>query len=164
MLRWPPAAVLLLAACSPAGDAPADPPSAVAAPTTSSEGLPPGLAVLTPDDYAADPLSGELACAFTADGGTLLAMRGNVADRTGRAEGLVKVGARRLLGQADEPGGYDGLPDGTGFSADGLTIAVELVSNTPLAGGESPPYPARLIARWATGTERTYEGTWTCGP
>ena len=163
-------ACLALAACSAEPDPPAAPPTeqtpAIAAsksPAPSRQGTPILLAPLTSADREAFPLEGELGCTFDSEEGALFIAFGNVADEEGRAQALVKVGEQpeRLI--ARETGGYDGLPDGAVFAGPVMTITVTRTSDTALAEGESPPYPATLLLE-REGSRQTIPGRWTCGP
>lgn len=171
------AAILALAACSqqkaedqaaaPPAPAPATTETAAAAPTAPAAGATVGgdgseirLSDLTEADLEANPLSGELACGFAADGATLLTAKGVVASKD-PAFGLVKVGD--YVERVAAPGGFDGMLKGAKFSGAGKTVIVA-VTGPPERGGESPPTPATLTYQRADGAERVYAGTWTCGP
>jgi len=138
--------------------------SASGSATTGGDGSQIRLTALTAADRAAHPLEGELGCSFAAGEDVLLVAMGNVADEDGRAQGLAKIGDDLEPLVAQEAGGFDGLPDGAMFSGKGMTFTVTRSSDTPLAGGESPPYPAELLLQRADGAERTIVGLWTCGP
>ncbi|MDQ3246794.1 MAG: hypothetical protein M3Q52_07905 [Pseudomonadota bacterium] len=62
------------------------------------------------------------------------------------------------------PGGFDSMLKGATFAGKGKTIRVELTSEKPVGGGESPPVQANLIYLRADGASRTVNGLWTCGP
>ncbi|USQ94885.1 hypothetical protein [Caulobacter sp. RL271] len=111
-------------------------------------------------DLEANPLAGELACGFTADGATLLIAKGVVASKD-PAFGLVKVGD--YVERVGAPGGFDGMLKGAKFSGAGKTVIIA-VTGPAKGGGESPPSPATLTYQRADGAERVYPGTWTCGP
>jgi len=170
---------LTLAACSAGPEEPVTPPAEEAepaqpapapvaaasnSPTQGGDGSPIHLTALIPADLEANPLEGELGCHFVEEGKPLLVAMGNVADENGHAQGLAKIGdyTERLF--AREAGGFDGLPDGAEFSGKGMTFTVTRTSDTPVGAGESPPYPAELLAQRADGAERMIVGRWTCGP
>ncbi len=162
--------LLALAACSAEPDPPAAPQteqttSAVASESAapSREGSPILLAPLTPADREAYPLEGELGCAFDSEEGALFIAFGDVGDEERRAQALVKVAGQPERLTARETGGYDGLPDGGVFAGPVMTITVARTSETPLAEGESPPYPAKLLLE-REGSAQTIPGRWTCGP
>ena len=144
--------------------APAPTASASDSATTGGDGSQIRLTTLTAADREAHPLEGELGCSFTQGEDVLLVAMGNVADESGHAQGLAKIGdySERLLAQ--ETGGFDGLPDGAVFSGKGMTFTVTRTSETPVGEGESLPYPADLLLQRTDGAERTIAGRWTCGP
>lgn len=173
------AATLTLAACSDqtAKDQAAStppPPSvgtqtrtpAVAAPaptastTVGGDGSEIQLSELTPADMQANPIEGELACGFSADGARLLVAQGHVASKDA-AQGLVKVAS--YVERVAAPGGFDGMIKGATFSGQGKTILIA-VTGPAAGGGESPPHPATLTYQRADGASRVFAGTWTCGP
>lgn len=176
------AATLALAACSdqnPQKQTASTPPPAVgsetrtpATPTASAPPAQPGgstiggdgseiqLSDLTSADMQANPIQGELACGFAANGRTLLIAQGHVASKDA-AQGLVKVGD--YVERIAAPGGFDGMLKGATFTGAGKTIIVA-VTGPATGGGESPPNPATLTYQRADGASRVYPGTWTCGP
>jgi hypothetical protein len=144
--------------------APAPAPAAVAVPapgeTVGGDGSEIRLSGLTEADLKANPLSGELACGFSAKGALLLTAKGAVASKDA-AFGLVKVGD--YVERVGAPGGFDGMLKGATFSGAGKTVIIAL-TGPATGGGESPPSPATLTYQRADGAERVYAGTWTCGP
>jgi hypothetical protein len=172
------AATLTLAACSDQTDkdqAASPPPPAVGtetrtpavsapAPTASTtvggDGSEIQLSELTLADMQANPIEGELACGFSADGARLLVAQGYVASKDA-AQGLVKVAS--YVERIAAPGGFDGMVKGATFSGQGKTILIA-VTGKAIGGGESPPNPATLTYQRADGASRVVNGTWTCGP
>jgi len=172
---------LALAGCSPEAEEPAQQqvqapaPTAPASPTPSAtpdtgtlggDGSQIQLAELTEADFAANPLEGELGCSFLASEGAapILAAKGFVADETGRAQALARIGSSVERSMASVPGGFDGIISGARFGGRGMTYTVTLDESQQTPSGESPALPARLLLQRADGAERTIAGTWTCGP
>lgn len=171
------AAALALGACS---DQTTQTPSAPASPAVGSEIRTPAtplpapapaqtiggdgseiqLSALTSADLQANPIEGELACGFTAEGAALLTAQGHVASRAA-AQGLVKVTG--YVERIAAPGGFDGMLKGATFTGAGKTILIAL-TGPATGGGESPPRPATLTYQRADGASRVFTGTWTCGP
>lgn len=182
MIRpWMLAAALALSACSQqkteeqstAAPAPAQAPAQAQAPAAAPPIAPPAasatvggdgseirLSGLSPADLEANPLSGELACGFSADGATLLSAKGAVGSKD-PAFGLVKVGD--YVERVAAPGGFDGMVKGAVFNGQGKTVTIALTGPAK-GGGESPPSPATLTYDRADGAKRVFAGTWTCGP
>ena len=169
---------LALSACSqqPADQQPsaAPPPTAAtseavneaALSTRGGDGSEIMLTELTEQDFAANPLEGELACSFgeNPSSAPLLVARGFADDSAGRAQGLARIGdyPQRLMAMA--PGGFDAMIVGARFGGQGMTYTITLDRSEVTGGGESPSNPARLLLQRADGAERTIPGTWTCGP
>jgi len=160
-MRFPfPCAALLLAACSPAEDAPpeeeqASLPAPPARPRTA----------LLPEDIEGAALAGELACAFSEgeNAAPLLFARADVrADST--AEGVLKLGPSVVTLRAAEAGGFNALTHGGRFTSGDLTATVAVTSPEPLGDGESPPRAATLTIESAALAPDRIEGRWTCGP
>ncbi|OYW30341.1 MAG: hypothetical protein B7Z44_01400 [Caulobacter sp. 12-67-6] len=172
------AATLALSACSDQNVQNPPPPPAVgsetrtpAAPAPAPAPMPPEqtlggdgsqiqLSALTSADMQANPIQGELACSFAANGETLLIAQGNVASKDA-AQGLVKVTG--YVERIAAPGGFDGMLKGANFTGAGKTILIA-VDGPATGGGESPPSPATLTYQRADGASRVIPGTWTCGP
>jgi hypothetical protein len=172
------ATVLTLAACSDQKtpeQAPATPPPAVgseirtpAAPppasipgeTVGGDGSQIQLSELTSADMQANPIDGELACSFSADGKQLILAQGFVGSKDA-AQGLVKVGS--YVEHIATPGGFDAMVKGATFTGQGKTIIIA-VTGKATGGGESPPNPATLTYQRADGASKVVTGTWTCGP
>ena len=158
------AAALALAGCSdpaPDDDAAA---AATRAPPDAAPAPSPVRQPLAAEDIESAALAGELACSFAerdADGALLVAMA-DVLDEA-RAEGVLKLGPSTLRLRAVEPGGFNAMVRGARFASGDLEARVVVTSDTPTAGGESPPLPARLEIGSPAGTQRI-DGEWTCGP
>jgi len=177
------ALALAVPGCSPEASPPSDqptvtsltpaqtptppPPSsaATAPPTKGGDGSAINLMELTEQDFAANPLEGELACSFAAhENAPLLVARGNADDEAGRSQALARIGSdvQRLMALA--PGGFDAMIVGARFGGPGMTYTITLDRSEASPGGESPANPARLLLQRADGAEQTIPGTWTCGP
>ncbi|MDG2530997.1 hypothetical protein [Caulobacter endophyticus] len=154
------------AASAPSPDAPTTltPPPEVGPPvephTVGGDGSEIRLSPLSEGDLKAQALAGELACAFSAEQGSLLLAKGNVGSRD-PAQGLVKVGD--YVERIGAPGGFDGMAGGATFSGQGKTIRIAL-TGPAIGGGESPPRPATLTYLRADGASLTLPGRWSCGP
>jgi hypothetical protein len=118
------------------------------------------LSELTSADMQANPIDGELACGFSADGKQLILAQGFVGSKSA-AQGLVKVAS--YVERIAAPGGFDGMVKGATFTGAGKTVVIA-VTGPATGGGESPPYPATLTYQRADGASRVFAGTWTCGP
>jgi len=159
------AVALALAGCSdtsPDNDAPIAAPSRTQ--PDAAPAPPPIRQPLAAEDIEGAALTGELACSFAQRGaqGALLVAMADVADEA-RAEGVLKLGPLTLRLRAVEPGGFNAMVRGARFSSGDLEARVLVTSDTPTAGGESPPLPARLEIGSAAGTQRI-DGEWACGP
>ena len=158
------AVAVALAACSPdAGGGPSS--DETEAGSRDATLAAPGMReTLSAEDIGSAALPGELACAFTERGatGSLLVAMADVADDA-RAEGLLRLGASTLRLRADDTGGFNAMVHGASFTSGDLAARVSVTSETPTAGGESPPLPARLEISTNAGSQRV-EGEWTCGP
>ncbi len=163
----PPAALALLAVLAAAGCQDQGGPRGAAdtevltRPDVAATAAPAGLQALSLAELEALSLPGELACAFTDGGQTLLLARGDAASSQ-PARGVVRLaGGLRTLAA---PGGFDAMLHGTRFEGEGLVI--EVVPTGPAIGrGESPPAPAELLVTQAAGTAaQTVAGQWQCGP
>lgn len=128
--------------------------------TVGGDGSPIRLLPLTRPDLDANPLSGELACAFIDGGDTLLLAHGDVASDE-PARGLVRVGD--YVEPVATPGGFDAMLRGARF--DGRGTVVVITPDGPAVGrGESPPVPATLTFHRADGARLEVSGQWQCGP
>ncbi len=129
--------------------------------TVGGDGSAIELLPLSDADIEGAMLEGELACAFSIDGGgTLLLAKGNVASNE-PSRGVVNVAG--YVEPVAAPGGFDAMLRGTCFSGAGKVVQVELTSHA-IGGGESPLYPATLTYQRADGAERAFSGRWDCGP
>jgi hypothetical protein len=158
------AVAAMLAGCSPdAGDG-ASPGETEAGSRDATLAVPRARETLSAGDIGTAALSGELACAFSERGaaGSLLVAMADV-DDDARAEGLLRLGASTLRLRADETGGFNAMVHGAGFTSGDLAARVSVTSETPTAGGESPPLPARLEISTDAGSQ-IVDGEWTCGP
>jgi hypothetical protein len=135
-------------------------PAPTASTTVGGDGSEIQLSELTLADLQANPIEGELACGFSADGARLLVAQGHVASKDA-AQGLVKVAS--YVERIAAPGGFDGMVKGATFRGQGKTILIA-VTGKATGGGESPPNPATLTYQRADGASRVVTGTWTCGP
>ena len=142
----------------PAERAPAT--TAVAGATVGGDGSSIELATLSSPDLQALTLAGELACAFSVDGDTLLLAKGDVASNE-PARGVVKPGGH--VEAVAAPGGFDAMLRGSRFQGAGKTIDIE-PTGPASGGGESPPSPATLTYHRADGATRVLTGQWQCGP
>ena len=160
----PALAIAALAACSP----PADEKSAETRVSGGPAGTPaPPTApreTLLAEDVEGAGLGGELSCAFTQTGGQdpLLVAAADV-DDTAIAQGVLKLGPSVLRVRAAEPGGFNAMVYGASFLSGDLAARVVVTSRQPLADGESPPLPARLVIGSEAGSQEV-AGEWTCGP
>jgi hypothetical protein len=162
----PPAAEQPAAAGSTAAVASPPPSVATQAPTKGGDGSPISLTGLTEADFSANPLEGELTCSFAADANAapLLVARGFADDEAGRAQALARIGSEPQRLMALAPGGFDAMIVGGRFGGPGMTYTITLDRSEVTPGGESPANPARMLLQRADGAERTFAGTWTCGP
>ena len=119
---------------------------------------------LAPEEIEGAALAGELACSFVEDGaeGPLLVAMADVVDAA-RAEGVLKLGPATVRLRAAEAGGFNAMVHGARFTSGDLEARVQVISDTPTGGGESPPLPARLEIVGPAGAQQI-EGEWTCGP
>ena len=60
-------------------------------------------------------------------------------------------------------GGFNDLLDGITLTGKGLTLRIAR-GDEESTGDESARHAATLTVQRADGAERTYAGTWTCGP
>lgn len=137
------------------------PDAANATATIGGDGSSIRLSPIETADVEAARLGGELGCSFTKGDDLLLLASGVVASKE-PAFGIVKVGD--YVESISAPGGFDAMIKGATFAGKGKTIRIELTSGTPLGGGESPPFAAKLTYIRADGASRTIDGLWTCGP
>ena len=135
-------------------------PPAVPGATVGGDGSSIELATLSSADLEALTLGGELACAFSVDGETLLLAKGDVASNE-PARGVVKPGGH--VEAVAAPGGFDAMLRGARFQGAGKTIDIKPTGQAS-AGGESPPSPATLTYHRADGATRVLAGQWQCGP
>ena len=121
---------------------------------------------LTNADVVGANLRGELGCSFTRTGDKppLVMAKGDVGGPD-RAVAVVRFAGSAERMTSTEDGGFDAIVDGGRFATRGLTIDIRR-GKAPMPGatGESPPYPAAMRAMRADGAERSFNGTWTCGP
>jgi hypothetical protein len=136
------------------------PPPAPAGQTVGGDGSEIQLSELTAADMQANPIDGELACGFSADGKQLVLAQGFVGSKDA-AQGLVKVAS--YVERIAAPGGFDGMIKGATFTGQGKTIVIK-ITGPATGGGESPASPATLTYQRADGASRVFVGTWTCGP
>ena len=135
--------------------------AAASSPTIGGDGSALELRTLT--GAVLPDLGGELGCSFSADGATLLIASG-IVDRTTRSNAAIRRGGEVEQLVATGPGGYDGMVEGaTTFGTSGMTIEIATQTRNE-TGTEEVAYNATLRAMRADGAERTYNGTWTCGP
>lgn len=140
---------------------PARPPANATGNTVGGDGSAIELLPLSDADMEGAMLEGELACAFSIDGGgTLLLAKGNVASND-PSRGVVNVAG--YVEPVAAPGGFDAMLRGTRFSGAGKVVQVEL-TGPAIGGGESPPHAATLTYQRADGAERAFPGQWQCGP
>lgn len=141
-----------------ATDQPGGPRSGTA--TVGGDGSQIRLLPLASSDLDANPLPGELACAFIDGGQTLLLAHGDVASDE-PARGLVRVGD--YVETVATPGGFDAMLRGARFEGRGTVIVI--APTGPAVGrGESPPAPATLTFHRADGARLDVSGQWQCGP
>jgi len=140
---------------------PARPPANATVNAVGGDGSAIELLPLSDADIEGAMLEGELACAFSIDGGgTLLLAKGSVASNE-PSRGVVNVAG--YVEPVAAPGGFDAMLRGTRFSGAGKVIQVEL-TGPAIGGAESPPHPATLTYQRADGAERAFSGRWECGP
>lgn len=163
------AALIIIAGCSkekepepPRSDKPAQPAATIPeSPTVGGDGSAITLTPLSSKEIETADLPGELGCGFSdASGKPLVIAMGDAASK-GPASGIVKVGD--YVEQIAAPGGFDAMVKGVTFTGAGKTVIIEL-AGSPIDNSESPPIPAKLTYQRADGAERTFTGTWTCGP
>ncbi|RVQ67544.1 hypothetical protein EKN06_06200 [Croceicoccus ponticola] len=121
-------------------------------------------------DFSADmpfTLKGELSCSFirTGDARPLLYATGFAGGEAERANGMVSIAGYPTPIVSSEDGGFNAIVDGGRFAGKGIVLDIRRgKAPMPHAGGESPPYPAAMKAMRADGAERSFNGTWNCGP
>lgn len=179
LISLPIAALIALGGCSePAGETDTPREEATPEPTPSSpaqsqetaetpsatiggDGSEIMLAALKSADVS--ELQGELGCSFSAED-----MDGNILIVKGFVQGEDVNFGRVRMGDDVEPvasssPGYDSMVDGAKFSSRGLTMTVTTMGEIE-TGNESSASEAELLVQRMDGAERTYTGTWTCGP
>lgn len=108
-------------------------------------------------------LPGELACTFEAPThGTLLVARADVLPDGAVRAVLNNNGYTEMLANG-QAGGFNDLLDGVTLTGKGLTVRLARGADQP-TGDETTRHAATLTVQRADGAERTYDGTWTCGP
>src|SRR5690606_8608457 len=129
--------------------------------TVGGDGSAIELLPLSDADIEGAMLEGELACAFSMDGGgTLLLAKGNVAS-SDPSRGVVNVAG--YVEPVAAPAGFHDMLRGTRVSGAGKVLQVE-PTGPAIGGAESPPHPATLTYQRADGAERAFSGRWACGP
>ena len=153
------AAALTLAACSdskPQARAP-DAPTAPKPPPPEFD-----LSPLTLADRQANPLNGEVGCAFKVSGPDPLVLAMGSPALPNPAMGLVKVNGK--IERLADPSGFDTMVDGVTMNgASKSTVAIQVIGQAS-GGGKPPAHPATLTYTRADGISRAYAGTWTCAP
>ena len=155
-----PALIGALAACSAAPTTPV-PHETSAAGAAGNASPSPNPSLVGLNETAAQRLSGELRCAFTAGGRSLLLAAADVDDRM-RATAVVDDGTRTLLLKGAAPGGLDALTRGGQFGGERLRVSVVRGAAQP-TGHEGSQHAATLTLVAGPG-EQHYDGLWSCGP
>ncbi|WP_070888110.1 hypothetical protein M1D96_12165 [Pseudomonas sp. D1-3] len=121
------------------------------------------LSPLDERDIAANPLKGELICAFSVGRNTLLYAAGNVATQAD-AEAIVKFADQVMTVRA--PGGFDQMLQGTTFKGERLVIEVKLTEQPHKADGNGASvYPSATLTYIRNDSAmRSEQGQWECGP
>ena len=149
----------MLAACSPASEeqAPQEEQPLVEAPPATT------LTPRSDADIASADLPDELACAFTEGGNTLLFARAFVGEGERGAAIVRPEGGEIVRLETPHEGGFGAMERRGEFSAEGIAMDIEPVSDNG-AGDEGPDYGAILSLERADGTDRAWQGQWSCGP
>ena len=124
------------------------------------------LDVVLPQDLAAEPLAGELGCAFSFSRGDdpLLVAKGFV-DSQSQATGAVKVDGTVMRLAKEGEGGFADMPSGASFTNGMVSAKVEVTGDADAgaAASESPLKTARLTI--ARGTRQiVIDGFYACAP
>lgn len=153
------AALSLLAACSPAEEEQVQ--DEALPPVTAPEAI--SLSPLSDEDIASADLPDELACAFSEGGNTLLFAKAFVGDGE-RGAAIVRLdGGEVIRLETPHEGGFGEMERRGEFSAEGIAIDIEQVSGNR-AEHEGSDYDAILSLERADGTNRAWQGDWSCGP
>ena len=140
-------------------EAPVVPPS----PTHGGDGSEIELLAVSAAKLETVDLPGELACTFQAPThGTLLVARADVLPDGAVRAVLNNNGYTEMLANG-RAGGFNDLLDGITLTGKGLTLRIAR-GDEESTGDESTRHAAKLTVQRADGAERTYAGTWTCGP
>jgi len=138
-------------------------PSVTPPPTRGGDGSQIELLAVSAAQLETVDLQGELACTFEAPThGTLLLARADVLP-----DGMVRAvvnnnGYAEMLANG-RAGGFNDLLDGVTLTGKGLVVRLERGA-AESTSNESTRHAATLTVQRADGAERTYDGTWTCGP
>jgi len=124
------------------------------------------LSPLDEQDIAANPLRGELICAFSKGRSTLLYAAGNVATQAD-ADAIVKFADQVLRVHA--PGGFDQMQRGASFKGERLVAEVKLAERAkqPQQAGSdgASSYPSATLTYIRNDSAmRSVQGKWECGP
>ena len=153
------AALCLLAACSPAEEEQAQEEALPPLPAPEATTLSP----LSDADIASADLPDELACAFSEGGDTLLFARAFVGEGE-RGAAIVRLDGGEIVRlETPHEGGFGAMERRGEFSAEGIEIDIEQVSGNR-AEHEGSDYDAILTVQRADGTNRAWQGDWSCGP
>jgi hypothetical protein len=121
------------------------------------------LLALTSEMLQKNALEGELACSFSSTKNDLLLVaKSYVSDKT-PVYGLINHNGypeRVFQTKAD---GFNDLLDGIELSGKGLTLEVVRGKKHP-TGHEGSEHEAKLVVQRGDGAERTFAGTFSCGP
>ncbi|NIJ24191.1 hypothetical protein [Sphingomonas japonica] len=129
--------------------------------TTGGDGSAVMLVALQPEDTRG--LEGELGCDFVRrSGDTVFIALGYVAD-AGKAQGVYRVGDSSEKVVMTRPGGFNAMSAGGTFAGRGMTLTIERGEAIP-TDSEQTSHMATLRAQRGDGAERSYDGSWTCGP
>ena len=132
-------------------------------PTLGGDGSQVELLAVTEAQLATVDLPGELACTFEATPhGTLLVARADVLP-DGEVRALLNNNGYTEMLANGQAGGFNDLLDGITLGGKGLTVRLARGADQP-TGDETTRHAAMLTVLRADGAERTYDGTWTCGP
>lgn len=153
------ASLVLLAGCAANDESGDEAVSQDSPPASTSTKLSP----LDEQDIAANPLKGELICAFSVGRSTLLYAAGNVASQAD-ADAIVKFADQVMPVRA--PGGFDQMLHGTTFKGERLVVEVKLAEQPRKADGDgaSAYPPATLTYIRNDSAMRSVQGKWECGP
>lgn len=153
------AALCLLAACSQAEEEQAQ--DEAVPPLSAPEAI--SLSPLSDEDIASADLPDELACAFSEGGNTLLFARAFVGDSE-RGAAIIRLDGGEIVRlETPHEGGFGAMERRGEFSAEDIAIDIEPVSGNR-AEHEGSDYDAILTLERADGTNRAWQGDWSCGP